>query len=289
MTEQIASSLHIDAEIHVANARIQIARLSHDGIRLNSFCRDGIYWVDLCLTPRRPTASARYVDHWGPHRSAGLGALLAFPPGEHLELKSGGGRHASLLCQLDQQAVEQYLPPEFSWTDRRLEACLGLASEPIKMLLLRMNHELKNPGIGAEALFEALVTQLAVELAQYFWTVGEADEKGGLATWRLRLIDERVHEFGAPPSLPELAQICRMSIRQLTRGFKASRGCPIGEYVAQSRIETAKRRLISPDNLKSIATELGYASQSSFTAAFRRATGVTPDQYRKQFGSKRSA
>lgn len=288
MNERMLPSLEIDAQVELPFARIQLARLNHIGSSTHMFCREGVYWIDLCLTPRRPTATARYLDLWGPHRTAELGALIALPPGQRLELKNAGGKHASLLCQLRKEAVERFLPENFEWTDRRLEACLGLASEPIRSLLLRLNHELKSPGLATETLLEAVTTQLSLELARYLWSVSEPDEKGGLASWRQRLIDERIHDQDQPPTLIELARLCRISVRQLTRGFKASRGCPIGEYLAQTRIETAKRKLVSSDNLKSVSKELGYASQSSFTAAFRRATGTTPNQYRKQFGSKRA-
>lgn len=289
MTEKVLPSLEIDAEVELSSARIQLVRLHHIGPSAHMFVREGVYWVDLSLTPRRPTASGRYVDFWGSHRSAELGALIALPPGKRLELKSAGGRHASLLCQLQQENVDRFLPDDFEWTDRRLEACFSLASEPIRAAMLRLNHEIKSPGLKSDILCEAIITQLSLDLARYFISVCNPDEKGGLASWRQRLIDERVHDQGELPTLFELAKICKMSIRQLTRGFRASRGCAIGEYLAQARIEAAKRKLVSSENIKTVSKEVGYASQSSFTAAFRRATGTTPNQYRKQFGSKRNA
>jgi AraC family transcriptional regulator len=287
MGEETDLPLEIDAEIDLPTARIQLVRLHHIGPRMHTFVRDGVYWVDLCLTPRRPAASGRYVDHWGPHRSAELGALIALPPSEVLELKSTGGRHASLLCQLRQESVEKYLPADFEWTDRRLEACLGLASEPIRSLLLRLNQELKSPGVASGILCEATTTLLAIELARYLTSVSEPDQKGGLASWRQRIIDDRVHSEAESPSVKELAKLCRISDRQLRRGFKASHGCSISEYLGQMRIEAAKRRLATSDSLKSVALGLGYSSQSSFTAAFRHATGTTPKLYRKRIGSPR--
>jgi AraC family transcriptional regulator len=71
-----------------------------------------------------------------------------------------------------------------------------------------------------------------------------------------------------------------MSVRQLTRGFRASRGCSIGDYINQSRIDTAKRLLGGEDSVKAIARAMGFASASSFSYAFRRGAGVTPRQFR---------
>jgi AraC family transcriptional regulator len=136
----------------------------------------------------------------------------------------------------------------------------------------------------------ALVDQLAIELARYIASVNEPTEKGGLASWRLRIIDERLAEPREPPTLAELAELCRMSVRQLTRGFRTSRGCSVGDHLAEVRIDAAKRRLSSSqESIKTIATSLGFSSQSSFTAAFRRATGgVTPNEYRKRAGRARA-
>jgi AraC family transcriptional regulator len=70
-------------------------------------------------------------------------------------------------------------------------------------------------------------------------------------------------------------------VRQLTRGFRASRGCTIGEYAARNEIDRAKELLTAGESIKVIAASLGFASPSSFTYAFRRATGQTPAQFRK--------
>lgn len=59
----------------------------------------------------------------------------------------------------------------------------------------------------------------------------------------------------------------------------------------QTRIETAKRRLASPESIKEIAASMGFSSQSTFTYAFRRTTGVTPNQFRTRIlrGGERPA
>ena len=278
--QQRSSALELDAELDVPGARLDLIRLDHPGPIENMFRQDDVFWVDLCLTPRRPSASARYIDHWSPFRFAELGAIIALPPGERLHLKSAGGRHASLICQLQAAQVFARLPRDFEWTDRRREACLLVANETIRALLLRLAQELRQPRLASDALCEAIVAQLSIELARHLVAVREPTEKGGLAAWRLRAIDARIAEPGNPPCLEELAALCRISIRHLSRGFRTSRGCSIGDYLAQSRIEAAKRRLAGDESIKLIASSMGFSSQSNFTSAFRRATGVTPSDFR---------
>lgn len=256
----------------------------HPGPNDIDFFRPGVFWMDLCLTPRRPQASARYIERWGPHRSSDLGSLMALPPGEHLHIRNAGGKHASVVLQLRVEAVEKWLPEDFAWTDRRLEACLHIASDKLRTLMLWLYHEIGRPDRSVE-LCDAIVTQISAELARYILSVNEPTEKGGLSSWRLRAIDNRLSEPGKLPTLQEMASLCKLSIRQLTRGFRASRGCSISAHLAQLRIDEAKRRLSTPVSIKEVAASLGYASQSAFTFSFRQATGITPNQYRKSQGS----
>jgi AraC family transcriptional regulator len=193
-----------------------------------------------------------------------------------------------VICQLSAEAVEKWLPKDFEWTDRRLEACLHIASDRIRWLLQGLNQELRYQHDGVNEMCTAIIAQLSIELARYIVSVNEPTERGGLASWRLRVIDERVAEPREPPSLAELAELCKISIRQLTRGFRASRGCSINHHLAQMRIEKAKRMLSTGESLRAIAASLGYGTQSSFTFAFRRATGITPNEYRNRAGRARA-
>ncbi len=273
----------IDAELALSKAHVILARLYHAGPDRNVFRRENVYWIDLCLTPRRPNALARYCEHWSASRFVQMGSLVAFPPRKQLELRSAGGRHASLICELQADAVEQWFPPDFAWTERRLDAALHVGSEAIQQLMMRLSQELRNPQRGSRELSEAIVDQIAIELARFLVATNEPDTKGGLASWRLRAIDERISDpTGTYPTAAELAALCRLSVRQFSRAFRTTRGCTVSYYLAQSRIESAKRRLYTNQPIAEIAAALGFSTQSSFTAAFRRATGTTPGQFRKR-------
>jgi AraC family transcriptional regulator len=130
-------------------------------------------------------------------------------------------------------------------------------------------------------LVELIAGQLAIELARYCMAIAEGPVTGGLAPWRLRLIDERMREVHKAPTLTELADLCGLSVRQLTRAFRISRGSSIRQYVALSQVEHAKRLLTSEESVKAIAHSLGFSSSSKFAFAFRRATGETPREFRQ--------
>jgi AraC family transcriptional regulator len=273
--------LKIQAEIQLPSAEIFLLQMNHAAPDSHLVFHEDMFWIDLCLTPRRQ-ACGRYVDRWGTHRYGNMGSIIALPPKFRINIKHAGGRHNSLICALKAEAVQQWLPPDFEWTDRRLEACLGISSAAIRNLLLRLAQELHHSGVGSGELYEAIVLLLSIEIARYLIAIDEPTERGGLADWRLRVIDKRLAESGSLPTLADLAQLCGISVRQLTRGVRTSRGCSIGDYMSQSRMDIAKRLLSSEETIKSVAGSMGFTSQSSFTYAFRRATGITPKEFRNR-------
>lgn len=82
----------------------------------------------------------------------------------------------------------------------------------------------------------------------------------------------------------ELAQRLNVSDRTLARRFKAATGHPIGVYVQDVRIETARSKLAMTDlPLKSIVAEVGFEDYSSFARLFKQKTGLTMQSYRERF------
>lgn len=280
--------VEIQGQLELPMASVQLVQFEPEGPCSEVFRRDDVYWVSLSLTPRQPDARARYLDRWGPHRYCAMGPLIAIPPGERLHILNGGGPHTALVCQLHADAVERCLPDDFGWSDRRLEACLDIANTAFRSHLVRLTQELRNDSLGQAELLHGICLQVSVELARYLVAVAGPSELGGLAAWRLRAIDQRLAEPGATPTLAELADLCRLSVRQLTRGFRASRGCSVGDYALRFRIEAAKDRLISEESIKAVARTAGFTSASAFSYAFRRATGASPRQFRTRVLSGRA-
>ena len=273
----------IEAELRVPAATVQLVHFLFLEPISGAMREDEEYRLDLCLTPRPRNARACYPDRWAPHRFERLGPVWLLPPGETLQACSDGGRRQrSLVCHLRPEQMQTWLQCDLEWTDRRLAAILDIPDANIRGLLLRLADEVRQPGFASEMLVELICAQIAIELGRYCAAVNEGPVTGGLAPWRLRLIEERLREVQAAPTLSELAELCKLSVRQLTRGFRASRGCSIGDHVARSRLDQAKRLLSSDQSVKAIAYSLGFSSPSSFSYAFRRLLGETPRQFRQR-------
>ena len=134
-------------------------------------------------------------------------------------------------------------------------------------------------GTDNRAYLDALGVVLTHELARLNVECQrvEAPERGGLAPWQQRIVTSYIEEHLAEQiSLATLAQLVRLSPYYFCRAFKQSVGEPPHRYHNNRRIEHAKTLLANPAE---IALKLGFSETSSFTTAFRRATGITPTAY----------
>jgi AraC family transcriptional regulator len=273
----------IDAALQTALVTAQLVRFDLMEPVDSHFIDKRAHWLYQVLTPLPRNSRACYPDRWDRERFDPLGDVFLVPAGQTLRGQSESGSFAAFICLFQPDPVRCWFEDDMKWTDRHLEASLNIRSANIHHLLRRLKEETCAPGFASEAMAELIIGQLAIELKRYYTSLNgdDAPATGGLASWRLRLIDERLMAPGAAPALTELAQLCNLSVRQLTRAFRASRGCSIGLYIAQRRIDKAKQLLAHGQSVKAIAYSLGFASPEAFGYAFRRATGETPGMYRR--------
>jgi AraC family transcriptional regulator len=237
--------------------------------------------LELSLLPRSGEPRGCFPDHWGPHRFEPIGDIFLLPAAQRFHARSQCRQQASLMCHFDPVAVDEWFAGGATWNGRRLRSGLDIGSGRVRQLMSAIADELRSPGFASETMVELLAAQTMIELSRHL--LGhEPARSGGLAHWRLRRIDARLADEPAPPSLHELAELCGVSVRQLTRAFRVSRGCSIGEYLAAHRIDRAKQMLVAGDSVKAVAYTMGFTAPSNFAAAFRRATGVSPRQYQQR-------
>jgi AraC-like DNA-binding protein len=106
------------------------------------------------------------------------------------------------------------------------------------------------------------------------WLRAAADPRLGAA---LRLMHG---EPGKPWRLEQLASAAAMSRTIFASQFKAAAGVAPLTYLARWRMRLAERALRQGDvPVAVLARDLGYASESAFSHAFKRIVGVSPSRY----------
>ena len=79
----------------------------------------------------------------------------------------------------------------------------------------------------------------------------------------------------------EIADSLFVSRGHLSKVFHKEMGTTISDFMISQKINEAKRMLrFSPTTLSHISDQLGFSSQSHFTKAFKKQTGMTPKQFR---------
>ncbi|MFS4092265.1 AraC family transcriptional regulator [Streptomyces sp. AF1A] len=154
-------------------------------------------------------------------------------------------------------------------------------------------HMLRRETAAAEVGGALIVERLAhIVLVQVLRSHIAAQGATGRA-WLTALADPAIgtalgliHEAPAHPwTVAELAAKAGMSRSHFAARFSELVGTPPLEYLATWRIRSAARELRTGNRtIASIAAQYGYGSESAFSHAFKRVTGLAPGRYRRQAG-----
>jgi AraC family transcriptional regulator len=242
------------------------------------------YLFNMSLGNQEPTATVTHLDSGLQKQIKGRGALAFVPPGQKMSSSFGAGNSRSVCCMLDAHVVDSFLTdtPTWNWSPALLNDCAHVGGTEIHWLLRRMYREVQEPDFATAEVLEALAKQLAVEIVRKFKLRGSTDTcyASGLSPWRMRLIRERLHSEVPLPDLEEMAALCDITVRHLTRGFRTATGQTLGRHIASIMVERAKVQLEAGVPVGQVAKRLGYSSSGAFAAAFRRATGMQPSEVR---------
>jgi transcriptional regulator GlxA family with amidase domain len=92
------------------------------------------------------------------------------------------------------------------------------------------------------------------------------------------------HSVDADISVSALAEHCDTSERSLLRHFKSHYGMTPLEHIQRLRVERAKALLETTHlSFDEVVERCGYSDVSSFRKLFKRATALTPADYRERF------
>ena len=170
---------------------------------------------------------------------------------------------------------------------RSIRYMCGAQDEIICQLGQAILSEMMNPTAAGRMLVETSSLFLAARLAHSYLDATllkrPTSGRAGLDAMRLKRVLNYVEMHLADDiTVSDLAKVACLSAFHFSRAFATSVGVPPHRYVSQRRLDHAKAAVATGrDPLERVAADCRFSSQSSFTRAFRRATGMTPGEYRR--------
>lgn len=252
------------------------------------FARDGA--PEYSLTVVRGGSGRSHVDQGGEKYSTHYapGTLALAPAGVPFAVENSAPMDASVLL-LPTATIDCVFREQLRGRSLQLSGLTkGAFQDP---LLGRLEERLWREASGSTAEGALYVDHLIHTLIfTLYRTSGgwmpaaEERARGGLAPWQVRRVTQYIEDrLAGDVSLEDLSRLLDLSTFHLCRAFKQSTGLPPHRWRHRRRIERARELLEDTDlAVTEVAAQVGYDDPSQLAAAFRKALGVSPSQYRRE-------
>ncbi len=159
------------------------------------------------------------------------------------------------------------------------------AANELRWIIDRIAAERSAAGPGCDIACAQLAQLLFVQVLRAHLASADTLPPGWLRAMRDPQILRALRLLHASPEqewkLTDLAKAAAMSRTAFALRFKAVAGVAPLAYLTAWRMRLAQRALRDEDmNVAELATQLGYASESAFSHAFKRETGASPRAFR---------
>ena len=185
-------------------------------------------------------------------------------------------------------------------TEKRLQNCADLLAGGQRVELVQrvafddpaLSHILEmlsQPSLtrdSASRLFvEQAVDLLCTHLIRAHSSIGtlQAQPQRGLADWQVKRVTGYMQDFiDRDIGLEEMAALAGLSQFHFCTAFRLATGMSPHHYLTELRM-TRARQLLAESHLPiiQVALAVGYQTPSAFAASFRKATRVTPSEFRR--------
>lgn len=194
----------------------------------------------------------------------------------------------SLLLEEDEKLL---LP--FAYRSERFENHIAAGTslaQQVGVLIQQIYEELSAKAEGYLTVSRCKLLELGVLLLRHYRS-GFSSEQWLRMSASQREIKEMLlfvkERFRESVQLTDVAAHVGWSTARTSRFFKDHTGSSFINYVTGLRISEAKKQLVtSLDSIADISFASGFQSLASFYRAFSADSGISPQEYRKQFGVK---
>lgn len=168
----------------------------------------------------------------------------------------------------------------------------GIEDPLIAAVAHALIQEVKADYQGGSTYGESLANSLAVHLVRHYSPNGhrppgpEPSAGSGQIQTALNYIQENLSR---DIPLQTLAAQVGLSPFHFARQFKVATGIAPHQYIIRLRVKKARELLVTTQRSSvEIAVDLGFCDQSHLTVHFKRAYGITPAEFRRREGWRKS-
>lgn len=291
----MAETTLIDVTSEIGSAFASISsRSAHGGIIVRRYRVPGNLGTRIAAThltlithegpPVELVCRLAESDHEEKHRVTG-GQFHLLPAARPADVHWTGEKQ-SLIIGFAKNFVESAIGDAFDGKTPEISSRAALCDPAIEALVACLRHEVTRNNSCSRLVLEYLGASLAVRL---FETYGDGTKpvariKGGLGGRRQRCVLEFIEEhLSENLSLAALAAEAGLSTHHFGKAFKGSLNIAPWRYVTRRRIHRAKELLLMDhQSITEIAYALGFSSHSHLSETFRKATGMTPSEFRSK-------
>ncbi len=148
----------------------------------------------------------------------------------------------------------------------------------------RLFQKLHDEYTAQKACFEAALYTCLFELLLYIHRLQDTHITHRQAKFPgIESVMHSIHNhIDKPISLSSMAKLLGLGERQFQRVFKRYSGMTFIDYLQHIRIQEANRLISTTDRrISDIAGSIGYQDMKFFNRIYKKKTGVTPSEYRK--------
>lgn len=175
-------------------------------------------------------------------------------------------------------------------TERMQQCCFDLHQGQQEQFLNIVDHFLKLEKLKENSANQKYLAQLNIIAALLeAFLIGLSDNKDYKAcslspndARYSKIVQAMQNNRNKNLSVSEIAELCQMSVSNMKRIFAMYSDVGIAKYFLTLRIRYAMELLEKGMSITAIAETLNFSDPAYLYTVFKRETGVTPSQYRKQ-------
>lgn len=154
----------------------------------------------------------------------------------------------------------------------------------IETLLQQMCHENNQADSYSMPILSLQLYQLLLQLKRNGLFYYEKAEKATSVSEDIESVMEYINlNYALPITLEEVAKRANLSPTYLSKKFRRITGVTFKEYLNYIRIRKASQALLTTDDsITQIAADCGFNGSNYFKDIFRKTTGYSPREFRKQ-------